>query len=190
MYFAHVAKKSTLDKLYQCQKCDFYCNKSSVYLKHLGTSHCVDETISYQSQLQSKFKILKCQTCDFACDKTPDFLNHLSTEHCLDDRQQIYKCQLCDFRFNKTLDYMQHLTSEHNIDSNVVKENMKTRSKKLRGLMYKCQNCMFVCKNKYKYLTHISERHNELIREGCSEGIFERNVGLMPVMSPHIFKKE
>ena len=126
-----VKKECEYEKLLECDKCEYACNRRATLKKHKYSKHILGATLN---------ESFKCDECKFVCDKIELFRAHKKEQH----KMQIYKCLDCDFACNLESTIRLHRSSSH-------KDLTRSMS---------CNECDYTCLISDTLIAHKLRKHS------------------------------
>lgn len=146
---------------FQCHICQFYCNTSEQFNKHLGTEQHEDCTGPILGPLL-------CVRCKFACRSNAEMLDHIESEQhnitigesdrpcVLRESRYRVQCRSCESIFHSATALKKHMETTHQ----EIMEGSKIHKKKSRyGQPPICHYCEKRLSTHFKLEIHIRRKH-------------------------------
>ena len=109
-------EKDDAKNIFQCDECDYKCEKQLTLSKHKNTKHPLvasKETAS-ESNINSKDKF-HCDKCNFSCMSKKSLKKHLAQKHENQKDNVLVKCEKCEMTFEHKPKLKFHMEEQHNI---------------------------------------------------------------------------
>ncbi|KAF7991185.1 hypothetical protein HCN44_002747 [Aphidius gifuensis] len=140
-------KKTNKKTIYQCDTCDFECEKKTTLYSHVSRKH-----------RHANDNIYSCTDCDFTSLKKASLASHLKKH--TKDEIQIFACSVCNYRTNKKTTLYSHIRHKHD-----PKQLLKLQQ------LYACpeDNCNYRNRSKHELKVHIARKHNDEYNFPCDQ---------------------
>ena len=101
--------------LYECEKCNYKCEKKITFIKHKNTKHAKAASSKNDSDnkaVTSKDKF-HCDQCIFSCSSKSSLKKHISQKHESLTNRPLIHCDKCDLTFLEKKEFEAHMEDKH-----------------------------------------------------------------------------